>query len=229
MNSSVKRKLPPGQKVREDFPRFGLPQFVNRFPDQPEVINIRVHGELEQPFVLSAELEDLTRVDQTSDFHCVTTWSCQGLRWSGYRFSELYQSLIARHVESAAVNTVVFRCQDGYKVSFLLADLLADGVLLADTLNGEKLTIEHGAPIRLVAPAHYGYKSAKHISGIELVQNLSNYRAAALNFMEHPRARVEFEERGKYFPGWLMRYLYRPLVKRTVKSYRVALQRYLKR
>jgi DMSO/TMAO reductase YedYZ molybdopterin-dependent catalytic subunit len=29
------------------------------------------------------------------------------------------------------------------------------------------LTVAHGAPLRLVAPAHYGYKSAKHLSRIE--------------------------------------------------------------
>jgi len=29
--------------------------------------------------------------------------------------------------------------------------------------------------------------------------------------MAHPRARVAAEERGQWFPGWLLRYLCRPL------------------
>jgi DMSO/TMAO reductase YedYZ molybdopterin-dependent catalytic subunit len=49
----------------------------------------------------------------------------------------------------------------------LLSDLLAAEVLLADILDGLPLSMEHGAPLRLVAPAHYGYKSVKHLSGIE--------------------------------------------------------------
>jgi hypothetical protein len=34
--------------------------------------------------------------------------------------------------------------------------------------------------------------------------------------MDHPRARVALEERGRGLPGWLLRYLYRPLIPGTV-------------
>jgi DMSO/TMAO reductase YedYZ molybdopterin-dependent catalytic subunit len=40
-------------------------------------------------------------------------------------------------------------------------------LLLADRLNGAKLTPDHGAPPRLVAPMHYGYKSVKHLTVLE--------------------------------------------------------------
>ncbi len=35
-------------------------------------------------------------------------------------------------------------------------------VLLADQLDGQPLSIEHGAPLRLVAPAHYGYRDQRY-------------------------------------------------------------------
>jgi hypothetical protein len=43
--------------------------------------------------------------------------------------------------------------------------------------------------------------------------------------MDHPRARVAMEERGRIFPGWVLRYLYRPLIGPTVKRFQRALER----
>lgn len=94
----------------------------------------------------------------------------------------------------------------------LLADLLNADVLLADTLDGQALSVEHGAPLRLIAPGHYGYKSVKHLCQMEFRAEGSGYRASGFRFMDHPRARVALEERGRVAPGWLLRYLYRPLV-----------------
>jgi hypothetical protein len=44
--------------------------------------------------------------------------------------------------------------------------------------------------------------------------------------MDHPRARVALEERGRVFPGWLLRHLYRPLIGRTEKRFAKELQRH---
>ena len=96
-------------------------------------------------------------------------------------------------------------------------------VLLADRLNGLPLTLEHGAPIRLIAPAHYGYKNVKHLSRIEFHRNDRTYRPAAYRFMDHPRARVSFEERGRGIPGPVLRYLYRPFVRPTISRFRKAI------
>jgi DMSO/TMAO reductase YedYZ molybdopterin-dependent catalytic subunit len=82
---------------------------------------------------------------------------------------------------------VVFCGQDGYRASMPLEDLLRGDVLLADRLNGLPLTLEHGAPIRLIAPAHYGYKNVKHLSRIEFHRNDRTYRPAGYRFMDHPR------------------------------------------
>lgn len=122
---------------------------------------------------------------------------------------------------------MILRCQDGYKTSLPLADLLADSVLFAERLNGEPLQIGHGAPLRLVAPAHYGYKNVKHVYGVEFWHDDRNYLPAAFRFMDHPRARVALEERGRGVPGWLLRYLYRPLVRPVIWLFRRALDRRL--
>ena len=114
---------------------------------------------------------------------------------------------------------VALRGQDGARTGMLLEDLLSPNVLIADHLNGEPISVDHGAPLRLVAPDHYGYKSIKHLSQIEFRLRASGYRASGLRAMDHLRARVALEERGRVLPGWLLRYLYRPLIPSTVSRF----------
>jgi len=104
---------------------------------------------------------------------------------------------------------------------------LADDVLLADRLNGAPLDVAHGAPLRLVAPAHYGYKNPKHVNRIEFWPDAAQFQPPALAFMDHPTARVATEERGRVFPGWMLRYLYRPLVRSTIRTFERALAQHL--
>jgi DMSO/TMAO reductase YedYZ molybdopterin-dependent catalytic subunit len=217
--------LPPGQFELDEFPRFGLSRFASRFPRETRQIRLTLMGDDFEAFTVSSALRDLPRIHQTSDFHCVTTWTRRAQRWSGFRFSDFFERVVVPRARPQPEATfVVRRCQDGYATSLPLADLLADSVLLADTLNDEPLTIAHGAPVRLVAPAHYGYKNAKHVSGIEFWRDgRQRYRSAALRFMIHPRARVALEERGRGVPGWILRYLYRPLVGPTARQFRRAL------
>lgn len=219
--------LPPGQRERSDFPRFGLTRFADRFPRETERIRLQIAGDVAEQITVASELGHLPRVDQTSDFHCVTTWSRRALHWSGVRFADFFRQIVVPLARPhAAATFVVLRCQDGYAVSLPLEDLMAEGVLLADRLDGEPLPIAHGAPLRLVAPAHYGYKNAKHLRGVELWRDDRNYRPAAFRFMDHPRARVALEERGRGAPGWLLRFLYRPLVTPTIRRFQQALDRH---
>ncbi len=220
--------LPPGQREIAGFPRFGLTPFARRFPTEVGTAKIRIAGDVGTPVEIGDELERIRRVEQCSDFHCVTTWTCRGLQWRGIRFSDFYHQLViplASPLSDAAF--VVLRGQDGAHSSLPLEDLLAPDVLLAEHLNGQPLCIAHGAPLRLVAPAHYGYKSVKHINRIEFWRSSANYRPVGFRFMAHPRARVAKEERGQWVPGWILRYLYRPLIRPTALRFEQALQEYL--
>jgi DMSO/TMAO reductase YedYZ molybdopterin-dependent catalytic subunit len=220
----MNHELPRGQYAREDFPRFGLTQYAYRFPGETERIRLRISGEGLDAEELDAPLAGLPRVEQMSDFHCVTTWSRRALRWGGVRFADFYAQRIAPRLAAGAhVTTVVLRAQDGYRTTLPLDNLLAADVLLADTLDGRPLSVAHGAPWRVVAPAHYGYKSLKHLSRMEFCRGTPNVRPAALAFMDHPRARVAFEERGRWLPGWLLRYAYRLLIRPTAARFAKAL------
>lgn len=219
--------LPPGQQALDHFPRFGITALARRFPKQPHRVQLAFDGALQSPLVIDdAAWARLPRHQQTSDFHCVTTWSRQGLQWSGVRFRDVHAMLAASHGLDAQATLVVLRSQDGYHAALPLQDLLADDVLLADRLDGAPLPVEHGAPLRLVAPAHYGYKNVKHLKRIEFRRPGDGYRPFGWRFMSHERARVALEERGTGLPGWLLRRLYRPLIGPTVRAFERAMREY---
>jgi len=218
------KTLPPGQKPSDLFPRFGLPQYANRFPTEVDKIEFSIGGDLEE-FVISKELFSLPRTNQMSDFHCVTTWSKLALNWSGFSFNDFYTTLILPKL-SHEITFVVLKAQDGYKTSLPLNDLIQPNVLLADQLDNKPLNIEHGAPIRIVAPDHYGYKNLKHIKRIEFYQEKQKVKQGFLSFMDHPRARVAYEERASSGPGILFRWLYKFGINGTIKDFEKATAAY---
>ena len=132
--------LPPGQFLAPSFGRFGLGRFANRFPAQPDTVALKIGGAVARPVAIGAQLAELPRVEQVSDFHCVTTWSCVGLRWGGVSFADFYHRIVVPLAgPEAGAGFVVLRGGDGYHCAMLLEDLLAPGVLLADTLDGLSL------------------------------------------------------------------------------------------
>jgi DMSO/TMAO reductase YedYZ molybdopterin-dependent catalytic subunit len=224
--------LPPGQVEVDDFPRFGLATFAFRFPTETERIEIAVDGDVEHPTrFVAADLEPLERVEQVSDLHCVTTWTRRGLQWGGWRFRDFYEQLVEPRVRPEARATlVVLRAQDGLAQSLPLEDALAPDVLLADHLDGERLCVAHGAPIRFVAPAHYGCKSVRHLNAVEFWRDARNYRFPGPRLlMNHPRARVMHEERGRVFPPWVFRKLWPAMIPPVRRLFAAGLRRHQQR
>ena len=212
--------LPPGQRAGAAFPRFGA-AFAPP-PEPPAEPSLRISGEVEEPGELGLdELASLPRREQVSDLHCVTTWTKQGLHWGGWRLADLFlQLIVPRCRPRSDARWLVLFGLDGYCCSLLLEDALADDVLLADTLDGEPLSPFHGAPLRVVSPRQYAYKSLKHLSGIGL-------RAKPVRLplgLEHRRGRVAFEERHARFPAWLVRLPYRALIGWTAHRQRRGLR-----
>jgi DMSO/TMAO reductase YedYZ molybdopterin-dependent catalytic subunit len=186
-----KEALPPGQFAARAHVRFGLGRFRRKRLAEAPPLWLWIGGDVASPLELNGELAGLPRVEQRSDFHCVTTWTVHGVAWTGVRFADFYRILVLAHARPAAdADFVVFRGLDGYCCALPLEDLLAPNVLLANRIDGQPLGLDHGAPLRLVAPAHYGYKSVKHLCAIEFRKGRRGYRFPLPypSFMDHPRA-----------------------------------------
>jgi len=215
---------PIGQKNRADFPRFGLPAYATRFPSHLDTRRVTVHIDQAHQFELDDAFAELPRGSMQTDFHCVTTWCYPDAQWGGVKLADFYKLHIEPRLKERNPNSGIIICaQDGYKTSMLLDDCLDESVMLVDTLDNQPLTIEHGAPLRLVAPKHYGYKNLKHLKRIEFHSTLPKLKRGLSAFLDHPRARVEKEERGRWVPGWLLRPIYRLLIPGTVKDFAKAM------
>ncbi len=207
-SQSSPARLPPGQRPGDAFPRFGA--VARAVPEVPAEHRLRITGAVEEPGEIGLdELASLPRREQVSDLHCVTTWTKQALRWGGWRLADLYRDLIVpRFRPRPEARWLVLFGLDGYRCSLLLEDAMADDVLLADSLDGEPLSPFHGAPLRVVSPGQYAYKSLKHLSGIGLRSEPVQLPLG----LEHRRGRVALEERHTRLPAWLMRLPYRALI-----------------
>jgi DMSO/TMAO reductase YedYZ molybdopterin-dependent catalytic subunit len=162
-------RLPPGQRLIEGFPRFGE-HLARPAPAVPADPVIEVRGAVTEAFdVRLATLATLPRRALSADFHCVAGWSATNLCWEGVAFEIFYRSIIAPALPSDTVIThLVFGGLDGYRSVVTIEDALADGVLIAERLDGRPLDGDHGAPARLVSPAQYGYVSTKHLCRVEV-------------------------------------------------------------
>ena len=224
MTSSTRTALPPGQRELDHFPRFGT-HLHRPPPDVPVAPAIEVAGDVSASFVVPlTDLAALPRREQTSDLHCVAGWSATHLRWEGVPFAAFYRARIEPALPTGTTVThLSFAGLDGYASVVTLEDALADDVLLAERLDGQPLDLDHGAPVRLVSPAQYGFMSTKHLCRIEVHTREPRGVRAAHPFSRlmlhgplvkrHPRARVWEEERHPYLPARLLRPLYHLVIR----------------
>src|SRR5262249_39278056 len=78
----------------------------------------------------------------------------------------------AKWVEiESSVNLGPWGNPDPYYVSLDLSTARHRQTLLATHLNGKPLTVEHGAPLRLVAPVKLGLKNIKAITQISYTKD----------------------------------------------------------
>ena len=133
-------------------------------PD-PRSWDLAIEGLAAQPLRLKlADLERLPRIAQSSRLKCVQCWSGR-VRWEGFRAGELLK--LARPKPEAS--WVRIDCADRYFDFLRMEDLLHPRTLFALGMNDEPLSPEHGAPLRLVIPFKYGYRSSKLITKLTLV------------------------------------------------------------
>ena len=153
-------RLPPGQHTVHNFPVLDLGV-------RPAVSladwRLKIHGHVENPVVLDwQQFLALPQFKDTSDFHCVTTWSQFDMQWEGVAFFT-----IAELVKPKPDAThVFFKSYDGYSTNNPIDVCLDDDVLIAHKWNGQPISVEHGGPARVIIPKRYAWKGAKFIREI---------------------------------------------------------------
>ncbi len=98
-----------------------------------------------------------------ADFHCVTKFTVPGRPLGRHPGAEV----LRRFPPAAAVTHVMIWADFGYSANIRIADFAAEHTMLATHRDGDRLTPEHGYPLRLVVPHLYAWKSVKWIRAIE--------------------------------------------------------------
>jgi DMSO/TMAO reductase YedYZ molybdopterin-dependent catalytic subunit len=162
--TSERQRLPPGQREVHNFPVLDLGLRPAVTLDQWE---LKIGGLVERPVTLNwQQFLALPQFADTSDFHCVTTWSQFDMRWEGVAFFTIAE-LVQPKPEAAHV---LFTSYDGYSTNNALAVCMDDDVLIANKWNGKPLTVEHGGPARVIIPKRYAWKGAKFIREITFLE-----------------------------------------------------------
>lgn len=110
-----------------------------------------------------SQLEQLPTAQTVLPISCVEGWSIQA-HWRGPRLLDLVERAGGSHTSTV---TVVSLEETGYTRSSLTGSQLQQA-LLATHLNGQRITLDHGYPLRLIAPDRAGVLQTKWLTGIEV-------------------------------------------------------------
>ena len=138
---------------------------------------LEVGGLVERPTSFSlADIRKFPSRSQITRHDCVEGWSAIGL-WKGARLGALLEAV---HLKPEA-RYVVFHCADPmeddgtspYYESVDMEDAFHPQTILAYDLNGKSLPIQNGAPLRLRLERQLGYKMAKYVMRLEIVDDIT--------------------------------------------------------
>ncbi len=130
---------------------------------------LSVGGLVKTPKVYSfQDLLCLPRQDQVTDFHCVEGWSVYDVPWNGVHLSHL---LDASTPLGSATHVAFHGVGGKYIESLPLGVALEPRTILAYGVSGSSLPLAHGFPVRMVIPRLLGYKNAKYVAKIDLVDH----------------------------------------------------------
>ena len=140
--------------------------------------HLGIGGLVQRPRSFSlADLKNLPSRTQITRHDCVEGWTCIG-KWKGARLSAVLNQVGLK----PQARYIVFRCADAfpgpdgpqpYYESIDLDDAFHEQTILAYDMNDQPLPTGHGAPIRLRAERHLGYKQAKFVMKIEAVESFA--------------------------------------------------------
>ena len=146
--------------------------------------NISIEGEVESPINLSMEeiSEMFLSEERVHRLRCVEGWSMV-IPWMGFSLSELLSKVTptskAKFVEFDSVydpdqmkgqRYPVLKWP--YKEGLRIDEAMHPLTTIVTGLYGKKLPNQNGAPLRIFVPWKYGFKSAKAIVKIKLVEKM---------------------------------------------------------
>lgn len=143
--------------------------------------SLAVTGLVEKPLNIPLPaLKAMARRTQITRHDCVEGWSCIA-KWTGVPLA----AVLNEAKPKVNARFAVFHCYDAlekslsgevkYYESIDLIDAYHPQTILAYGLNGADLPVENGAPLRVRVERQLGYKMAKYVYEIELVESFASF------------------------------------------------------
>jgi DMSO/TMAO reductase YedYZ molybdopterin-dependent catalytic subunit len=138
-----------------------------------------------------ADLQAMPSRTQITRHDCVEGWSVIG-KWTGVPL----RVLLSRVQPLPTARYLVFHCADPmdgsdvqapgstYYESIDLVEAMHPQTILAYALNDEPLPVKNGAPLRLRVERQLGYKQAKYLMRIDVVERLDDIRGGKGGYWE---------------------------------------------
>ena len=146
--------------------------------------DIEIDGEVENPIKISMDeiLEMFPSEERIYKLRCVEGWSMV-IPWLGFPLNKILKKALptnkAKFVKFISVldpEQMIgqrFPILDwSYKEGLRIDEAMHDLTILVTGLYGKKLPNQNGAPLRLMVPWKYGFKSSKAIVNIKLVEKM---------------------------------------------------------
>ncbi len=143
------------------------PASVRRMATSPDY-RLEIGGAVPRPATYAlADLRALPQVAAQLPISCVEGWSTEA-SWRGVRVRDLLDQAGASHDARVMVESI--QTHGGSHRSFLNPPHARDPLtLLAMVLNGEHLHIDHGYPVRLIAPNRPGTEQTKWVAKLTVL------------------------------------------------------------
>lgn len=150
--------------------------------DEPVELNaatwrLAITGLVEQqikPLTLE-EIKGMESVEVMRTLKCIGdpigTEQMGNATWKGVRLRDIINKAGVKD----KTKVVVFHCADSYHTAIPIVDAMHENTILAYQMNGVNLPTEHGFPVRLLNPGHYGTKNPKWIVNIQLAEEHESY------------------------------------------------------
>lgn len=148
----------------------------------PKPWSIKVEGLVNKPQIIDLEklLSQVSIEDRVYRLRCVEAWSMV-IPWQGFSLSQLINLVEPMSSAKFIQFETIFRPEEmpGQKRGFLpwpyveglrMDEAMHPLTILSTGLYGHDLLNQNGAPLRLVVPWKYGFKSIKSISTIRFVK-----------------------------------------------------------
>ena len=146
--------------------------------------SLTIEGEVEQTKTFSYEqiIKNFPSEERIYRLRCVEGWSMV-IPWMGFSLSNLLKTVSPTSKAKFVEFISVYRPEEmigqqskildwPYREGLRLDEAMHPLTIMATGLYGKNLPNQNGAPIRLVVPWKYGFKSAKAIVKIRLVENI---------------------------------------------------------